>query len=44
VLDGRESNFPAHPIDDWAGGVHLSCVTGSVWLNDNGKLSLQSAV
>ena len=38
VLDGRESNFPANPIDDWAGGVHLSSITGNVWLNDNGRL------
>ena len=38
VLDGREANFPANPIDDWAGGVHLSSITGNVWLNDNGRL------
>lgn len=44
VLDGRASNFPANPIDDWAGGVHLSSITGNVWLNDNGRLVLQSAV
>jgi hypothetical protein len=44
VLDGRESNYPANPIDDWAGGVHLSSITGDVWLNDNGRLVRQSAV
>ena len=38
VLDGRESNYPVNPIDDWAGGVHLSSSAGNVWLNDNGRL------
>jgi hypothetical protein len=44
VLDGHKSNYPANPIDDWAGGVHLSSITGAVWLNDNGRLVRQSAL
>jgi hypothetical protein len=44
VLDGRKSSYPVNPIDDWAGGVHLSSVTGDVWLNDNGRLVRHSAV
>jgi hypothetical protein len=44
VLDGRDSYFPANPSDDWAGGVHLSAITGNLWFNDDGKLSLQSIV
>ena len=44
VLDGRKSNHPANPIDDWAGGVRLSSITGDVWLNDNGRLVRQSAL
>jgi hypothetical protein len=44
VLDGRDSYFPANPSDDWAGGVHLSAITGNLWFNDDGKLSLQRIV
>src|SRR5581483_9943052 len=38
VLDGRASSYPVNPIDYWSGGVHLSSITGNVWLNDNGRL------
>jgi len=38
VLEGRASNYPANPIDDWAAGVRLSSRDGNLWFNDNGKL------
>jgi len=37
VLDGKASNYPTNPIDDWAGGVKLSSA-GAVWFNDGGKV------
>jgi hypothetical protein len=27
-----------NPIDDWAGGVHLSSTAGNVWFNEDGKI------
>jgi hypothetical protein len=38
VLDGRESSFPANPIDDWAAGVRLCSRSGQIWFNEGGKL------
>jgi hypothetical protein len=38
VLNGTASNYPANPIDDWAGGVRLSSADGALWFNDGGKL------
>ncbi len=38
VLAGTASNYPANPIDDWAGGVRLSSEQGALWFNDGGKL------
>jgi hypothetical protein len=38
VLSGAVSNYPANPIDDWAGGVKLSSAEGALWFNDGGKL------
>jgi hypothetical protein len=38
VLMGEESAFPANPIDDWAGGVHLSSSNGNLWFNDDGAI------
>lgn len=38
VLSGEESAFPVNPIDDWAGGVHLSSANGNLWFNDDGQL------
>lgn len=38
VLDGAESAYPVNPIDDWAGGVHLSSANGNVWFNENGRI------
>jgi hypothetical protein len=38
VLSGAESAFPVNPIDDWAGGVHLSSANGNLWFNDDGAI------
>ncbi len=38
VLAGTASNYPANPIDDWAGGVRLSSEEGALWFNDGGRL------
>jgi hypothetical protein len=38
VLAGEESAFPTNPIDDWAGGVHLSSSQGNLWFNDDGAI------
>jgi hypothetical protein len=42
VLEGRASNYPTNPIDDWAAGVRLSSRDGALWFNDNGKLVRES--
>ena len=38
VLSGMASAYPANPIDDWAGGVHLSSANGNLWFNENGRI------
>jgi hypothetical protein len=38
VLGGAASAYPVNPIDDWAGGVHLSSANGNLWFNDNGRI------
>jgi hypothetical protein len=38
VLRGAASNYPANPIDDWAGGVRLSSADGILWFSDGGRL------
>ena len=38
VLNGKASNYPTNPIDDWAAGVRLSSADGALWFNDGGKL------
>lgn len=38
VLKGTASNYPANPIEDWAGGVRLSSAEGAVWFNDGGRV------
>lgn len=38
VLKGEASAYPVNPIDDWAGGVHLSSANGNLWFNDNGRV------
>jgi hypothetical protein len=38
VLKGTASAYPDNPIDDWAGGVHLSSANGNLWFNDNGVI------
>jgi hypothetical protein len=39
VLEGRASNYPTNPIDDWAAGVKLSSMEGLLWFNEGGHLS-----
>ena len=38
VAEGRASNYPANPIEDWVGGVKLSSASGRLWFNDGGKI------
>jgi hypothetical protein len=38
VLEGRQCFHPVNPIDDWAGGVHLSSANGNLWFYDNGRI------
>ena len=38
VLEGRASNYPANPIEDWAAGVKLSSKEGKLWFNDGGRI------
>ena len=38
VLDGRASNYPANPIEDWVGGTRLSSAEGRLWFNDAGRV------
>jgi hypothetical protein len=39
VLEGRASNFPANPIEEWAAGVQLSSSAGSLWFRDGDRLA-----
>ncbi len=38
VLEGRSSNHPANPIEDWASGVRLSSRDGALWFHDGERL------
>ena len=38
ILEGRASNYPTNPIEDWAAGVRLSSRDGALWFNDAGRL------
>jgi hypothetical protein len=38
VARGAASSFPANPIDEWVGGVHLSSASGNLWFNDDGRI------
>lgn len=38
VVEGKVSNYPTNPIDDWAAGVKLPSEAGALWFNDGGKL------
>lgn len=38
VLEGRASNYPTNPINDWAAGVKLPSADGVLWFNDGGRL------
>ena len=39
VLEGRASNFPANPIEEWAAGVQLSSNSGTLWFRDGDRLA-----
>jgi len=43
VLEGRASNFPANPIEDWAAGVRLSSIRGPLWFKDGDRLTASRA-
>ena len=38
ILSGAASSYPVNPIDDWAGGVHLSSANGNLWFNVDGQI------
>jgi hypothetical protein len=38
ILKGEASNYPDNPIDEWAGGIHLSSKANELWFNDGGRL------
>jgi len=38
VLSGTASAYPVNPIDDWAGGVHLSSANGNLWFSESGRI------
>jgi hypothetical protein len=38
VLDGRESNYPTNPIEDYAAGVKLSSTDGTLWFRSGAKI------
>jgi hypothetical protein len=38
VLEGRASNYPSNPIEDWAGGVRLSSSEQRLWFRDGDRL------
>jgi len=38
VLEARASNLEQNPIDEWAGGVHLSSADHTVWVHDEERL------
>ena len=38
VLEGKASNYPTNPIDDWAAGVRLSSADGVLWFSEGGRL------
>jgi hypothetical protein len=38
VLEGKTSNYPTNPIDDWAAGVKLSSAGGVLWFTDGNRL------
>jgi hypothetical protein len=39
VLEGRASNFPANPVEEWAAGVQLSSSRGLLWFRDGDRLA-----
>ena len=41
VLEGRQSNFPANPIEEWVADVQLSSSRGTLWFRDGDRLTGQ---
>jgi hypothetical protein len=39
VLEGRISNYPTNPIEDWASGVKLSSGEGTLWFREGDRLT-----
>lgn len=39
VLEGRTSNFPANPVEEWAAGVQLSSSRGPLWFRDGDRIT-----
>ena len=39
VAEGRASSWPTNPIDEWAGGVHLSSAEGNLWFHEHETLT-----
>ena len=39
VLEGRASNFPANPVEEWVAGVQLSSSRGPLWFRDGDRLT-----
>ena len=38
VLEGKVSNYPTNPIEDWAAGVKLPSAEGVLWFSEGGRL------
>lgn len=38
VLEGKRSNYPTNPIEEWVAGVKLPSTNGALWFNDGGAL------
>lgn len=38
VLEGRASNYPTNPIEDWTAGVKLSSSEGALWFDEGDRL------
>lgn len=44
VMNGEASFYPANPIDNWVGGVHLSSATDNLWFYKDGQVVKMSAI
>jgi hypothetical protein len=43
VLEGRASNYPTNPVEEWAAGVQLSSSRGTLWFRDGDRLVAPAA-